>query len=180
MRRRWAGGNGDVDVSNPFLFHQRPAVLSVQAIVSCSCMLKQSAMYAWWSTLSASSRLLLVTWPSGLPQDTIPAVMSAGKFACSTMGCAPAGSGYVAAALGCGWGFRGTRVGPKNTSPPHIYLEAPWQPSRTIWGGTSSYRLFGRLIRSSASHRNSAKTWWMPLVSATRFPFMWRGPLAFG
>ena len=50
--------------------------------------------------------------------------MYAGKRARHMMGCAPAGSRDVAAVLGCGWGVRGTVVGPGNTSSPHIYPEA--------------------------------------------------------
>ena len=40
------------------------------------------------------------------------------------MGCAPAGSRDVVAALGCYWGVWGMEVGPRITAPPHIYPEA--------------------------------------------------------
>ena len=51
-------------------------------------------------------------------------LMSAGKFAYHMMGCALAGSGDVAAALGCCWVVLGTAVGTGRTAPPHIYLES--------------------------------------------------------
>ena len=62
-------------------------------------------------------------WTSGLPQEISWAVKSAAKCAHHMMGCAPAGSRDVSAALGCGWGVRGTEVGPGSTAPPYIYLE---------------------------------------------------------
>ena len=89
-RRRWWGG-GNVVVSNPFLLHRRHNWLSVQDSVVRSRMSKQSSIHVWWSILTASSRSQLVTWPSGSPQDTRCAVMSAGKCARRAMGCAPAG-----------------------------------------------------------------------------------------
>ena len=82
---------------------------------------KQSDIHAWWSTLPTSSRSLLVSWPSGLPQENSWDAMSAGEFACHTMGCAPTGYRDVAAALGCSWGVGGTLVGHGSTAPPHIY-----------------------------------------------------------
>ena len=66
--RSWAGG--DVDVVDPFLLHQRSAVLSVQDIVVRLRISKQSAIHVWCRTLPASSRSLLVTWTYGLPWDT--------------------------------------------------------------------------------------------------------------
>ena len=75
MRRRWAGSN--IDVVNPFLCHQRSAMLSVWDSVVCLCMPNQLYIHAWWITLTASYRLLLVTWPSGLPQETSWSLMSA-------------------------------------------------------------------------------------------------------
>ena len=68
-RMRWDGG--DVDVADPFLCRQRLAVFSVRDSGFFSCMSKQLAIHVWSITLAASSRSLLVTWPSGLPQDTI-------------------------------------------------------------------------------------------------------------
>ena len=121
-RGRWAGG--DFYVANTFLFHQRPAVLSMWYRMVCSHMLKQSAIHVWWIKLPTSSRSLLVTWPYGLPQDNSFAVMSARKFAGHMIGYAPTGSGDVVAVLGCGWGFQGTAVGPGGTVLPHIYPEA--------------------------------------------------------
>ena len=118
-RRRWAGG--DIDVDYPFLFHQSPAVLSVRDIVVHSHTLKQSAIHAWWSTMPVRSRSLLVNLPSGLSQDTSCAVMSAGKCARHMMGCATSGSGDVSAALGCGRWVWGTVMGPGSTSSPQIY-----------------------------------------------------------
>ena len=76
--RRWAGG--DVYIADPFLCHQRPSMLYVRDRVGCFHMSNQSAIHAWWSTLHASSRSLLVTWPSGLPQETSCAVMSTVKI----------------------------------------------------------------------------------------------------
>ena len=46
------------------------------------------------------------------------------KISFHTMVFAPAGSGYVAAALDCGRGVRGNAVGPGSTAPPHIYPDA--------------------------------------------------------
>ena len=116
--KRWSGG--DVDVANTFLFHQRTVMLSVRDSVVYSCMSKQWAIYALWSTLTVSSRSLLAIWPSGLPQETSCAVMSAGKCARHTMECALAGFGDVAEAIGCGWGVQGTAVG-TGVLPLHTY-----------------------------------------------------------
>ena len=62
----WAGG--DVYVANSFLCHQRPNMFSVRDSMVRSLMLKESAIIAWWSTLTASSGSLLVTWLDMLPQ----------------------------------------------------------------------------------------------------------------
>ena len=62
-------------------------MLSVRYIVVHVPMSKQSSMHDWWSTLPAISRSLLVTWPSGLSQETSCAVMSVVKFARHIMGC---------------------------------------------------------------------------------------------
>ena len=43
-RRRWDDGN--IDVSDPFLCHQRPNVLSVQDIMVRLHMLNQSTIHA--------------------------------------------------------------------------------------------------------------------------------------
>ena len=100
MCRRWAGGN--VDVANPFFCQQRPAMLYMKDSMFHSHMSKQLDIHVWWCTMSFRSRSLFVTWPSGLPQDTSCAIMSAVKCARHIMGCAPTGSGDVDAALGCG------------------------------------------------------------------------------
>ena len=42
------------------------------------------------------------------------------------MVCAPAGSGDVAAELGCNWGVQGTAMGPGSTDHSHINPEALW------------------------------------------------------
>ena len=97
-RRSWDGG--DVDVADPFLCHQRPLVLSVQDSVVRLLIPKQLYIHAWWITLNARYRSLLATWPSGLPQETIWAIMSAIKYAHHRMGCSPESSVDVAAALG--------------------------------------------------------------------------------
>ena len=120
-RSRWA--SVDVDVSDPFLCHQRPVVLYVQENVVRSHMLNYLSIHLWWITLHASFRSLVVTWPSRLPQETIWALMSAVKCACHMMGCAPASSKFVATVLGCIWGVGGTYVGPGSAVHPHIYLE---------------------------------------------------------
>ena len=120
--RRWAGD--DVYVDNPFLCYQSPTVLSMHDSLIYSLISKQIAIHAWWSTLPAGSRSLLVTWASRLPQETSCAVMSAGKCARHTMWCDPVGSVDVAAALGCGWGFQVTAMCPRITDPQHIYPEA--------------------------------------------------------
>ena len=39
--------------------------------------------------------------------------------ACQKKGCAPLGSDFVFAGLGCGWRVWGTAVGPGSTAPPH-------------------------------------------------------------
>ena len=74
--------------------------------------------------LTANSRSLLVTWPYDLTQETICAVISAGKCVHHMMGYATSGYGDVAAALVCGWGVRGTAMGPGSTAPPHIHPKA--------------------------------------------------------
>ena len=96
--KRWAGG--DIGVADPFRFHQRRIVLSVWDSVVRSCMLKQSALHDWWIKMTDIYRSLLVNWPSGLPQETSCAVMYARKLSLHKIGCAPAGSGDVEAALG--------------------------------------------------------------------------------
>ena len=98
-------------------------MLSVQDSVFRLHMPKQLAIHAWWITLPSRSRSLLVTWPSGLPQETIWAVMFAVKCACHTMGCASRDSGDMATVLGLCWGVQGTAVGPVNPDPTHIYPE---------------------------------------------------------
>ena len=70
--------------------------------------------------MPASSRSLLVTWNSGLSQETGWDVMSVRKYDCHTMECDPAGSGDVAASMGCCWGVLGTSVGLGSTAHPHI------------------------------------------------------------
>ena len=121
-RKRWA--EGEVDVAKLLIFHQRPTTLYVCDIVVRSRMLNQSAIHAWWITIPASSRPLLLTWSSWLPQDTSWDMMSAGKCAYHTIGCAPMGSGAAAVALVCYWGVLGTALGPCSTAPPHIYPKA--------------------------------------------------------
>ena len=63
-------------------------------------MPKKLAIQTLWSTLNSISSLLLVTWNSELPHEINCDVMSAGKYARHTMGCAIAGSRDVVAALG--------------------------------------------------------------------------------
>ena len=132
-------------------------------------MSKQLASHVRWRTLPASSRSLLIARPYGLPKDTNCDVMSAGKCAHHMMGCTTAASGDVPVALGYCWGVQGTAVSPGSTAPLYIEPDASWYPSSVGWNGTIAYSLVGRLLRSSASHRNSARVWWMPLVSDTLF-----------
>ena len=89
--RRWT--SGDIGVDHPLLCHQRPAVLSVQYSVVCSHMSKQSSIHVWCITLPSRSRVMLMTWPSGLLQETIWDGMSAGKCSHHTMVCTPADPG---------------------------------------------------------------------------------------
>ena len=136
-------------------------------------MSKGSSIHAWWIKLPSRSRSLLVTWISGLSQDTSWDLMCVVKFARLTMGCAPAGSGCVAAALGCFRGVWGTAVGTGSTAPPHIYPEASWYPSNVCWIGMISYSLVRRCLRSSKIHQKSVRAWCTPLVSANLFPSTW-------
>ena len=114
-RGRWDGD--DFDVAEPFLYRKIPAVLSVWGSVFCLCMLKQSAINVWCITLPAIYRSLLVTWPSGLSQETSWDMISTGKYARRMMGCNPAGYGDVAASLGCCWGGDGHRSGSQEHFP---------------------------------------------------------------
>ena len=52
--RRSAGVN--VGIDDPFLYHQRPAVMSVWGSVVRSYMSKQSAIHVWWIMLPVRSR----------------------------------------------------------------------------------------------------------------------------
>ena len=104
-----------------FRFHQITAMLYLGDSVLRLNVLKQSDIHTWWITISTS---LLVTSPSGLPQDTSWAVISMGKYALNMMGCAPTGSRDVAKTLGCSWLVLGTSLRTGSTYSPHIYPEA--------------------------------------------------------
>ena len=55
------GSGGGVDVEDPFRCHHRSSVLSVQARVVLYRTSYHRFIHAWFNTLIASSRLLLVT-----------------------------------------------------------------------------------------------------------------------
>ena len=101
-------------------------MLSVRARVVSSFTTKHWATQSLLTTPPTSSNSELLTVPCGFVQLTSDSTMFFGKGMRHTMGCAPVGLGEGRTALGCGGNVLGVAVGPRSTTPLHIYPEASW------------------------------------------------------
>ena len=87
---------------------------------------KHQDTHSLWTTPPTDSNSELLTVPCGFVQLTRESNMSFGKGIRHTMGCDPLGFGEGRAALGCGGNSRCMAVGPRRTTPLHMYPEASW------------------------------------------------------
>ena len=55
------GGGGPVEVTHPFLYHKRPAVLSVRVKAVLSWRPNNYDMHVWFNMLTVRFRLLFIT-----------------------------------------------------------------------------------------------------------------------
>ena len=100
----------------PLRCHQRPAVLSVRAMVVRYFTTKHWATQSLWNTPPAHSNSESLTVPCGFFQLTRDSTMSFGKGMRHTIECSPVGLGEGRAELGCGGNVRGVAVGPGSTT----------------------------------------------------------------
>ena len=156
-----------MQVAEPFLCHQIPAVLSMRNKVARSFTTKHWTTQSLWTTPPASSNLELLTVPCGFVQLTRVSTISFWKVTHHTMDCAPLEFGEGHESLGCGGNYRGIAVGPGNTTTPFMYLGASWQPSTVSRRGTISYMPVGRLATASDNHLKSSKDLWTPMDRVT-------------
>ena len=84
------------------------------------------AIQTYWSTLSDSSRLDIITISTGLSHETRSEIISDWNRDIHIMGSVDVVSGEGNVALGCGFVPQGTAVGPGRINPPQIYPKVLW------------------------------------------------------